>query len=174
MLVLGTMALARRLTTDIADLGMTVSVVDHTVATITTVPHLYSFSCQVLIKTSIDHGSGGSSSRGGGSSSFSDNRRGYEEYNAGDDEVTHPSSSPTRVNTGRNVVRKSSVPAKPTPAPEPLVDLLGGFDDDTFGAPVPSPGANKELPSVGIDGMFHFLNLQGAGKAYTSCRSFYY
>ena len=159
MLVLGTMALARRLTVDIADLGMTVSVVDHTVATIATVPYIYSFSCQVLIKSSIDHVSGGSSSRGAGSSSFSDTRRGYEEYNAGDDEVTH-SSSPTRVTSGRNVVRKSSVPPKPTPAPEPLVDLLGGFDDDTFGAPVPSPGANKELPSVGIDGMFHFLNPQ--------------
>jgi hypothetical protein len=154
MLVLGTMAaLAGRLTVDITDLGTTVSVVDHTVAIIATVYWHYPFSCQVLIKSSIDHVSGGSSSRGAGSSSFSDNRRGYEEYNAGDDEVTQ-SSSPTRVASGRNVVRKSSVPAKRTTAPE--VDLLGGFDDDTFGAPVPSPGANKELPSVGIDGMFHF------------------
>lgn len=160
ILVLVTMALAGRLTADIADLGMTVSVVDHTVATIVMV-HRTSIllSFQVLIKSSIDHVSGGSSSRGAGSSSFSDNRRGYEEYNAGDDEVTH-SSSPTRVTSGRNVVRKSSVPTKRTPAPErsePLVDLLGGFDDDTFGAPAPSPGANKELPSVDIDGMFHFL-----------------
>jgi hypothetical protein len=64
-------------------------------------------------------------------------------------------SSPTR-----NVVRKSSVPLKRTHAPErsePLVDLLGGFDDNTFSAPAPSPGANNELPNVGIDGMFHFL-----------------
>ena len=127
-------------------------------------PNPYPFSCQVLIKSSIDHVSGGSSSRGAGTSSFSDNRRGYEEYNAGDDEVTQ-SSSPTRATSGRNVVRKSSIPPKRTPAPvsapapsEPLVDLLGGFDDDTFGASVPSPGANKELPSVGLDGMFHFNN----------------
>ena len=118
------------------------------------------------MQSSIDHVSGGSSSRGAGSSSFSDNRRGYEEYNAGDDEVTHTSSSPTRVTSGRNVVRKSSVPPKLTPAApersEPLVDLLGGFDDDTFAAPVPTPGANKELPSVsvGIDGTFYFLNSQ--------------
>jgi hypothetical protein len=49
--------------------------------------------------------------------------------------------SPTRVTSGRNVVRKSSIPTKRTPAPErpePLVDLLGGFDDDTFGSPSPS------------------------------------
>ena len=153
------MALAGRLTADMADLAMTVLVADHTVATIATVyrPSIL-LSSQVLINSSTDHVSGGSSSRGAGSSSFSDNRRGYEEYNAGDDEVTN--SSPTRVTSGRNVVRKSSVPTtKRTPAPErsePLVDLLGGFDDDTFGAPAPSPGANKELPSVGIDGMFRF------------------
>ncbi|KAF8817054.1 ENTH-domain-containing protein [Phlegmacium glaucopus] len=103
---------------------------------------------------SNDHVSGGSSSRGAGSSSFSDTRRGYEEYNAGDDEVTQ--SSPTRVNSGRSPVKKSSIPtSKPVPAPEPVVDLLGGFDDDTFGAPASAPSVslptNKALPSVGLD-----------------------
>jgi len=118
-------------------------------------------------QATIDHFSGGSSSRGAGSSSFSDTRRGYEEYNAGDDEVT---SSPTRVNSGRNPVKKSSLPTpKPAPAPEPVADLLGGFDDDAFGAPAPEPSVplstNKTLPSVGLDGMFRFQRLHRAEKA---------
>lgn len=129
---------------------------------------LNSPSRQILIKVTIDHVSGGSSSRGAGSSSFSDTRRGYEEYNAGDDEVTQ-SSSPARVSSGRNAVRKPSLPTpKPAPAPEPVADLLGGFDDDAFGAPAPAPGvpsANKALPSVGLDGMFP---LQKPEKAYKS------
>ena len=124
--------------------------------------------CQILIKATIDHVSGGSSSRGAGSSSFSDTRRGYEEYNAGDDEVPQ-SSSPARVSSGRSAIRKPSLPTpKPAPAPEPVADLLGGFDDDAFGAPAPAsgvPSANKALPSVGLDGMFR---LQRPKKAYKS------
>ncbi|KAJ3518180.1 hypothetical protein NLJ89_g14 [Agrocybe chaxingu] len=91
---------------------------------------------------------GGSSSRGGGSSSFSDSRRPYEEYNAGDDEISH-SSTPIRSSSVRVPVRKATAPPPP-PHPAPVEDLLGGFDDDAFKAPVPSValGANKALPMV--------------------------
>ncbi|KDR82557.1 hypothetical protein GALMADRAFT_237930 [Galerina marginata CBS 339.88] len=101
-----------------------------------------------------DHGLGGSSSRGGGGrSSFSDSRRPYEEYNAGDDEVVSShTSTPVRSNSVRNPVRKATAPPPPraAPAPEPVVDLLGGFDDDTFGSPAPAPpvAVNKALPAV--------------------------
>ena len=96
---------------------------------------------------------------GGGSSSFSDNRRQYEEYNAGDDEVSH-TSTPVRSNSTRTTPARKATAPPPAPAPEPVVDLLGGFDDDTFGAPAPAPAAlNKTLPalsnaSVGVDGAF--------------------
>ncbi|KAF8964366.1 hypothetical protein BDZ97DRAFT_903045 [Flammula alnicola] len=97
--------------------------------------------------------SGSSSSRGGGSSSFSDNRRPYEEYNAGDDEVA---PSPVRSNSIRTPVRKATAPPPPAPATEPVVDLLGGFDDDTFSAPAPAPApaaVNKALPAVSNTGI---------------------
>ncbi|KAF8903085.1 hypothetical protein CPB84DRAFT_1845920 [Gymnopilus junonius] len=94
-----------------------------------------------------DHYSGGSSSRGAGSTSFSDNRRPYEEYNAGDDEVVSHPTSPVRSNSVRTHARKASAPP---PAPQPVVDLLGGFDDESFGAPAPAPAPamNKALPAV--------------------------
>ncbi|KIM43082.1 hypothetical protein M413DRAFT_9870 [Hebeloma cylindrosporum] len=93
--------------------------------------------------------SGSSNGRGGGgSSSFSDNRRQYEEYNAA--MMKFP------IHRHHTPARKATAPP-PAPAPEPVVDLLGGFDDDAFGAPAPAPAAfNKALPavsntSVGID-----------------------
>jgi len=99
--------------------------------------------------------SNGSSSRGGGRSSFSDNRRQFEEYNAGDDEVTH---TPVRSNSVRSVttpVRKATAPPPPKAAPAPVVNLLD-FDDDPFGSAAPAPVAapapplatNKALPAV--------------------------
>ena len=97
----------------------------------------------------LDHYSGGSTSRtGAGGSSFSDNRRQYEEYDAGDDEITH---TPTRSNSVRNPTRKSSAPAPPASQPQPEVDLLGGFDDSSItSAPAPAVALarNKALPSV--------------------------
>ncbi|KAG6900345.1 hypothetical protein C0993_012302 [Termitomyces sp. T159_Od127] len=103
----------------------------------------------------------------GSSSSFRDQpRRGFEEYNAGDDEDVTPRSP--RVNatsSGRaSTARKASAPA-PAPAPAaPVQDLLGDFGgDDVFGPSTTSPtttaapltGKNKALPavssSVGID-----------------------
>ncbi len=103
-------------------------------------------------------GGGGSTSRGGGSGGFSDSRRQFEEYNAGDDEV---SSTPVRSNSVRTPIRKATAP--PPQAPAPAVDLLGGFDDDDFSTPAPAPAAtpaiNKALPAVStkptasLDGM---------------------
>ncbi|KAF9068587.1 hypothetical protein BDP27DRAFT_1224022 [Rhodocollybia butyracea] len=102
---------------------------------------------------------GSGSYAGGGSSSFRDaGSRGFEEYNAGDDEVV--ATSPTR-RSGMTASSSSSstraAPARKATAPDPTpavqeVDLLGGLDDD-FSKP-----AEKALPivaaapaSVGID-----------------------
>ncbi|KAH9480380.1 ENTH domain-containing protein [Psilocybe cubensis] len=109
---------------------------------------------------SNDYRAGGSSSRAdmGGSSSYGgSSRRNFEEYNAGDDEVSH-TPSPVRTSSVRTPVRKNTAPPPPPP-PAPVADLLGGLDDDTFGAPVPAPAPlamNKALPavsnpSVGLD-----------------------
>lgn len=102
-----------------------------------------------------DYGGGGSygaggSGNGGGFSDNNNGRRGYEEYNAGDDEVPHTTTPPTlrSSNSVRNSTRKASAVAAPPAAP--VEDLLGGFDDDTFStpAPVPSLATNKALPVV--------------------------
>ncbi|KAG7088849.1 hypothetical protein E1B28_012803 [Marasmius oreades] len=115
-------------------------------------------------------GGGGSSSYGnerygsggGSSSSFRDEgeRRGYEEYNAGDDEDV-PSSSARRSNSLNTNSRASpgrGAKAPPSaPAPVKEVDLLGGFEDDTFGSTVTAPppktntsfATDKALPAVG-------------------------
>ncbi|PPQ66389.1 hypothetical protein CVT24_007218 [Panaeolus cyanescens] len=117
-----------------------------------------------------DHYSSSSSNRYGGSSSYSGNngggrssfgdssRRQYEEYNAGDDEISH-SSTPARSSSTRTPVRKSTAPTPtaaapaPAPAPQPVADLLGGLDDD-FSSPAPPPASssnfatNKALPAV--------------------------
>ncbi|KAF9533295.1 hypothetical protein CPB83DRAFT_846209 [Crepidotus variabilis] len=100
-------------------------------------------------------GGGGSSSRGGGSS-FSDNARNqqFEAYDAGDDEIPH-SATRTSTSTRRSTpsaatpTRKATAPPPPAPAPIKEVDLLGGFDEDSFAAP-PSAGlaTNKALPAV--------------------------
>ncbi|KAJ7205673.1 ENTH-domain-containing protein [Mycena rebaudengoi] len=90
----------------------------------------------------------GSSSGGGGSSGFRDERRpgGFDEYNAGDDEIgvvnSGRTTSPTHAR--RSVpTRKPSAPAPPPPpAPAPIVDLFGD-DDDGFTAPITN---NKALP----------------------------
>ena len=91
----------------------------------------------------------------GGSSSFRDDvrRGGFEEYDAGDDEdVPKASSTQSQGTSTRTSTNKAAAP-KPTPAPAsaPVVDLLGGLDDDTFSNPptAPNPAVNKALPSVG-------------------------
>ncbi|KAF9568749.1 ENTH-domain-containing protein [Agrocybe pediades] len=98
-----------------------------------------------------DHyASGGGSSRtaGGSRSSFNDSRRGFEEYNAGDDEVpTRKPSTPVRASSVRTPVRRETA-AAPAPPPAPAVNLLD-FDDDAFSAPAPTaPAVNKALPAV--------------------------
>ncbi|KAF7357396.1 ENTH-domain-containing protein [Mycena sanguinolenta] len=91
---------------------------------------------------------GGSSSRGGGSSGFRDERRGgFDEYNAGDDEIdVGRTTSP--VNTRAPPVRKSTAPPPPPPPAAP-VNLFDPDDDDGFGAApaVPAPPVNKSLPA---------------------------
>jgi len=82
---------------------------------------------------------------GGGSGGFRDETRrgGFEEYNAGDDEIssTHQSNSVSQRATGNGVSNTNSprrathaaAPAPPKPK-EPEVDLLGGFgDEDVIG-----------------------------------------
>lgn len=117
------------------------------------------------------YGAGGSGAGGGGRSSFRDEARrgGFEEYNAGDDEVASSPISPGSRShqSTRAPVRKATAPT-PAPAPAPVEDLLGGFgDDDTFGSSNINAttnngfgglGMNKELPKVAppvaIDGKY--------------------
>ncbi|KAF9464153.1 hypothetical protein BDZ94DRAFT_1216949 [Collybia nuda] len=126
-----------------------------------------------------DYGSYGAGSSGGGSSFRDDSRRGgFEEYNAGDDEVVStPNSYQSRTNSGRAApIRKATAPAPvPPPAPAPVEDLLGGFgDEDAFGSGITSSSnglgglsMNKELPvvskpAVAIDADDDFADFQAA------------
>ncbi|EMD39644.1 hypothetical protein CERSUDRAFT_111954 [Gelatoporia subvermispora B] len=125
------------------------------------------------------YGGGGSGSYGGGSSTYSgggngsynsgddysgggfrDNagRRGFQEYDAGDDETVPRRSnslasgrssgaapSPRRTAT---MPQTSAPPPPKAKEPEPVIDLLG-MDDDPFPAPTQSSSdANKALPAV--------------------------
>ncbi|KAK0503657.1 hypothetical protein EDD18DRAFT_1130096 [Armillaria luteobubalina] len=93
---------------------------------------------------------------GSSSSGFrDDSRRGYEEYNAGDDETV--TTSPNRSSSMGSTRAPTRKPTAPLPAPEPVpeVDLLGGLADDTFAsAPVPQTkttstfATDKALPAV--------------------------
>ncbi|KAJ6455434.1 hypothetical protein C8R45DRAFT_1036341 [Mycena sanguinolenta] len=93
-------------------------------------------------------GGGGSSSHGSGSSGFRDERRGgFDEYNAGDDEIgVGRTTSP--VNARAPPVRKSTAPPPPPPPPAAPVNLFDTDDDDGFGAApaAPAPPVNKSLP----------------------------
>jgi epsin len=90
--------------------------------------------------------SGASNSTGG----FKDEtkRGGFEEYDAGDDEdISKPKSTQSQGSSSRN----KATPPEPAPDPTPVVDLLGGLDDDTFnGTPTTTtfPSTNKALPAV--------------------------
>lgn len=101
---------------------------------------------------------------GGSSSGFRDDRRGFDEYNAGDDEITAPrrsNSLPTSGASARASTNQASTQAT-SKAPEKVVDLLG-FDDDNYSAgtsamSAPAPtgsgkAAEKALPSNPLDGM---------------------
>jgi epsin len=138
-------ALAAQASSLVADVTATVSI--HLImAALGMVGYSWISSTPVLYS---DYNSGGSSSRTAGGSSFSDNRRPYEEYDAGDDELT---ATPTRSNSVRNPTRKSSAPPPQVAAPQPAVDLLGGFDDPPTTTPGSGLARNKALPSV--DGMW--------------------
>ncbi|OCB91075.1 ENTH-domain-containing protein [Sanghuangporus baumii] len=130
---------------------------------------------------SYDSGYGG---YGGGSSSssFRDDRRGFDEYNAGDDEITAPRRS-NSVTAGSGASRASAsnqtaTTTTSTKAQEKVVDLLGFGDDDYSTAPstatalafAPPPSANtagkapeKALPSNPLDeGDDDFADFQAA------------
>lgn len=97
-------------------------------------------------------GGGNGSYSGGGSGGFRDDtsRRGFQEYDAGDDETaprrSNSISSPARSSptTTRRASTLPTAPAAPK-APEPVVDLLG-MDDDAFGSTSTDTNANKALP----------------------------
>lgn len=101
--------------------------------------------------------SGGGGGYSGGNGGFRDesSRRGFQEYDAGDDEAvgssrrsasistsSAASAPPRRANTTSSVAAATPLPPK---AKEPEVDLLGGFGDDDFSAPL---ATNKALPNV--------------------------
>lgn len=101
---------------------------------------------------------------GGSSGGFRDNngQRGFDEYNAGDDEISAPrrSNSTTVRSSGTGAAPRSSTsstapsapPASaPTKTPAKVVDLLGFGDEDDFSAPVSAPARpapEKALPAV--------------------------
>ena len=103
---------------------------------------------------------GGYSGGGGGSSSgFRDsapNQRGFDEYDAGNDEVPPPRRSNTASSISSPTTTRSSA-AAPAPATTTKsaaskakeVDLLGFMDDD-FGSPAPAAAMSSEkaLPAV--------------------------
>lgn len=117
------------------------------------------------ISSYLDYSSGGGGSRSGG---FKDDsgRKGYEEYDAGDDEdktgsaVDHRrSSSLSRANLGSVALprkagepapsRTASKPAATAPAkPANVMDLLG-FDAEEEAASVPAP---QTAPTASLDG----------------------
>jgi hypothetical protein len=111
-----------------------------------------------------DYGSYGGSSGTGGSSFRDDNRKGFEEYDAGGDEISTPTTAPTTrtQNARSNSIPKTSTSSAPAPAPAPEVDLLGGFgDDDAFGSSTTNTNVNKALPVVAtasIDGLFFLVS----------------
>ncbi|KAL5501904.1 ENT3 [Sanghuangporus vaninii] len=132
---------------------------------------------------SYDSGYGG---YGGGSSSssFRDDRRGFDEYNAGDDEIPAPRrSNSVAAASGASRASASNQAATTTTstkAQEKVVDLLGFGDDDYSTAPstapatalafAPPPSANaagkapeKALPSNPLDeGDDDFADFQAA------------
>lgn len=94
---------------------------------------------------------GGSSTSGGFRDSTS--RGGFEEYNAGDDEIDVPRRSNSITASRASAASRATPTLKaaaptPPPPPAPVVDLLGGFGDDDFGAPTsaPAPTAPKTQP----------------------------
>ncbi|PAV16795.1 ENTH-domain-containing [Pyrrhoderma noxium] len=96
---------------------------------------------------------------GGSSSGFRDDsgRRGFDEYNAGDDEISgsHRSNSITTESSFSTIPPRTSSTAAsstvPSKSQEKVVDLLG-FDDDDFAAPISAPptasGKEKALPAL--------------------------
>lgn len=106
--------------------------------------------------SSYDRGNDGYSGSAG-RSSYNDHtgarRQQFEEYDAGGDEIRTGSSKQKASSSARTAPPTKAAPPPP-PAPAPVVDLLGGFDDDSFGAPVPAPAPaanNKALPAVSLD-----------------------
>ncbi|KAM5540849.1 hypothetical protein V8D89_005493 [Ganoderma adspersum] len=94
---------------------------------------------------------GGSGGYGGSNSTT---RRGFQEYDAGDDDII-PRRSNSVAGTASSAhattpQRSSTLPPAPVPQPpkaQPVIDLLG-MDDDDFGSTISAP-TEKALPAVG-------------------------
>lgn len=116
-------------------------------------------------------GGGNGSYSGGGSGGFRDDtsRRGFQEYDAGDDETaprrSNSISSPARSSptTTRRASTLPTAPAAPK-APEPVVDLLG-MDDDAFGSTSTDTNANKALPVLNTQVVADGTSLEYADNA---------
>jgi epsin len=116
---------------------------------------------------------------GSSSSGFRDTgagNKGFDEYDAGDDEdggvrrsgsVSRRAATTTTTTTASSSRSNTTAPAAKAAAPpapkQPEVNLLDDFGDDAFGPPVaaaPAPATNKALPAVSLDdGAFYPFSL---------------
>ncbi|KAI0694797.1 hypothetical protein C8Q76DRAFT_251731 [Earliella scabrosa] len=102
---------------------------------------------------SYDGGSRDYDNYGSGSAGGSSTRRGFQEYDAGDDDIVprRSNSIAGASSSARSSAppRSSTLPATPDPPKpkEPEIDLLG-MDDDAFGTTVSAP-TEKALPALG-------------------------
>jgi epsin len=146
---------------------MVVAETGHMVVEVVTIGVRFAMRCFLCVSADGISEWGGGGGLGGG---FRDDTRrgGFDEYNAGDDEIpvsrrSNSISTHTRSNTASSTAADSrTAAATPTPAPAHAkeVDLLGGFmDDDVFGGTSDTFSAEKALPALGppppasIDGM---------------------
>ncbi len=132
--------------------------------TIEVVSFISKMTCVVIANVLIDNGGYGGNSSGSG---FRDNSNSssskFEEYNAGDDDVSTTPSYPAARSSTSSSSRPAATPSvKPTKAKE--VDLLGFADDDESSPSppaVPPAQTNKALPALVQPNLFDGTSMGG-------------
>ncbi|KAF7974754.1 hypothetical protein HWV62_11341 [Athelia sp. TMB] len=128
-------------------------------------------------------GYNGGGGGGGGSGGFRDDagRRGFAEYDAGDDDgapvrrsgslsTSHSQPSRSQPGSQAGTPRRGNTTAAAPPPPKakvPEVDLLGGFGDDEPAAPPPVPAGKAPAPGS-LDDDDDFADFQAAPASPTA------